>query len=201
MLDDVGGLAGRLLDLLLEVLAEPVVRHAAMHLDAEVRHVAELHRVVLAAPDRLGEVLADLVGVDVERRRELDVADVVAAEVDVHETRHEVGRVGVLVVLDALDERGGAVADADDRDAYLVLVIDSAVAGAVGRAVLLAHLNEASCGIHAEKGGLSRGFVTSPYPETRSPVTSPASGSSPASCLRTCQMRWPTVNGVSAAIT
>ena len=89
-------------------------------LDAEVRHVGELHRVVLSAPDRLGEILADLVGVDVERRRELDVPDVVAAEVDVHQARDEVVRVGVLVVLDALHERGGAVAHADDRDAYLV---------------------------------------------------------------------------------
>ena len=54
----------------------------------ELRHVGELDRVVLARPDRLGQVLADLVGVDVEGRRELDVTDVVAAEVDVHETRH-----------------------------------------------------------------------------------------------------------------
>ena len=36
-LDDVGGLAGRLGDLLLEVLAEAVVRHAAVDRDAEVR--------------------------------------------------------------------------------------------------------------------------------------------------------------------
>src|SRR3712207_8198776 len=51
-------------------------------------------RVVLARPDRLAEVLADLRGVDVEGRRELDVADVVAAEVDVHEPRHRLRRVG-----------------------------------------------------------------------------------------------------------
>ena len=48
--------------------------------------------------------------------------DVVAAEVDVHEPRDElVVAVGVLVVLDALEKRVGAVADADDRDAHLVL--------------------------------------------------------------------------------
>jgi hypothetical protein len=57
---------------------------------------------------------ADLLGVDVERGDELDVADVVAAELDVHEPGDGVGRVGVAVVLDALDERRGAVADADD---------------------------------------------------------------------------------------
>ena len=58
--DDVGGLPGRLLDLLLEVLAEAVVGHAAVDRDANVRDLGELDRVVLPGPDRLGEVLADL---------------------------------------------------------------------------------------------------------------------------------------------
>ncbi len=52
----------------------------------ELRHVVvELERVVLAGEDRLRQVLADLLDIDVERCRELDVADVVAAEVDVHQ--------------------------------------------------------------------------------------------------------------------
>ena len=57
--------------------------------------LGELDRVVLAGPDRLGEVLADLLRVDVERGRELDVADVVAAEVDVHEAGDLLVGVGV----------------------------------------------------------------------------------------------------------
>ena len=63
-------------------------------------------RMVLFWPgeDRLAEVEADLGGVDVERGDELDVADVVAAELDVHEAGDVVARVGVAVVLDALDE-------------------------------------------------------------------------------------------------
>ena len=105
--------------------------------DAELRHVGELDRVVLTRPDRLAEVLADLLDVDVESRRELDVADVVAAELDVHETRDLFGRVGVLVVLDALDERVGAVADTDDRDADLAVVHAAAVSGV--RSVAGAH--------------------------------------------------------------
>ena len=52
-------------------------------------HIGELDGVVLAAEDRLAQVAADLVGVDVERGRELDVGDVVAAEVDVHQAGHE----------------------------------------------------------------------------------------------------------------
>ena len=66
------------------------------------------------AEDRLGQVAADLLGVDVERGDELDVAHVVRAELDVHEAGHLLRRVGVAVVVDALDERRGAVADADD---------------------------------------------------------------------------------------
>ena len=44
----------------------------------------------------------------------LDVADVVAAQVDVHQARDELVRGGVLVELDALHQGRGAVAHADD---------------------------------------------------------------------------------------
>ena len=67
--------------------------------------------------DRLAEVGADLGLVDVERGDRDDVADVVAAELDVHEAGDRVGRVGVAVVGEALDQRAGAVADAGDREA------------------------------------------------------------------------------------
>ena len=137
-LDDVGGGAGRLGDLLLEVAAQAVVGHAAHDLDAELGDVvAELERVVLAGEDRLGEVLAHLVGVDVEGGGELDVAHVVAAEIDVHEAGHLLGRVGVLVVLDALHEGAGAVAHADDGDADLLVLVTR---GAVGRTVAGGHV-------------------------------------------------------------
>src|SRR5215218_353895 len=129
--DHVRGFARGFGDLLFQVLAEAVVGHAAVDGDAHVGDVGELDRVVLPRPDRLAEVFADLLGVDVEGGDELDVADVVAAEVDVHQARHFLAGVRVLVVLDALDEAVGAVADADDRDADLLV----RAAGAVGVAV------------------------------------------------------------------
>ncbi|GMA35782.1 hypothetical protein GCM10025876_19860 [Demequina litorisediminis] len=61
-------------------------------------------------------LLADLERVDVEGRHELDVRDVVVTELDVHEARDGLVGGGVLVELDALDERRRAVAHADDRD-------------------------------------------------------------------------------------
>src|SRR3712207_4453420 len=76
----------------------------------------DLDGVVLAGDDGLGEVATDLLGVHVERGDELHVGDVVVAEADVHQTGHRGARVGVLVVLDTLHQRGGTVADADDGD-------------------------------------------------------------------------------------
>jgi hypothetical protein len=119
--DDVVRLPGRLLDDLREVLADAVVRHPARDLDAGLRDVRKLDRVVRLRPDRVREVEADFALDDVERGGELDVGDVVAAEVDVHEAGD--GALGrcVLVVLDSLEERVGAVAHADERDAHLLL--------------------------------------------------------------------------------
>ena len=105
-----------------EVLAQAVVGHAALDVDADVRDLLEDVGVVRLGVDRLGEVLADLVLVDVEGGHELDVADVVAAQVDVHQARDELVVLGVLVVVAALDEAAGAVAHADDRDADLAVL-------------------------------------------------------------------------------
>ena len=115
-LRDVDRLGRRLLDRLAVVLAEAVERRAALHLDLELADVGELDGVVLPGRDRLAEVEPDLGGVDVERGDEVDVADVVAAEHDVHEARHVLVGVGVAVVLDALDEAAGAVPDSGDGD-------------------------------------------------------------------------------------
>src|SRR5256885_6413078 len=92
------------------------MRHPAFDFHAELGHVGELHCVVRRREDRLGEVLAYLVLVDVERRDELDVAYVIAAETHVHQAWNEdLGR-RVAVVVHALHERGRAVARPHDRD-------------------------------------------------------------------------------------
>src|SRR5262249_31008043 len=126
-------------DLLLQVLAEAVVGHAAMDLDARLRDVRELVGVVLPREDRLGEVLSDLLGVDVEGGSELDVVDQVAAQIDVHEARNLLGGIAVFVLLAALHKRARAVADADYRDADLV-VATAVAPGAVRSSIHGAHL-------------------------------------------------------------
>jgi hypothetical protein len=116
-LGDVHRCRRRLLAGLAVELAEAVERRAAHDGHAELADLCELRGVVLAGPDRLADVETDLLGVDVERGHQLDVADVVAAERHVHEARHLVRRLSVLVVLQPLDEGVGAVADAGDRQA------------------------------------------------------------------------------------
>ena len=115
-LHHVDRLGRRLLDRLAVVLAEAVERRAALHLDLELADVGELDGVVLPGGDRLAEVEPDLGRVDVERGDEVDVAHVVAAEHDVHEAGDVFRRVGVAVVLDALDEAAGAVPHSGDGD-------------------------------------------------------------------------------------
>jgi hypothetical protein len=115
---DVHGGAGGLGDDLGEVVAEAVVGHAALDGHAQVGYLAEAHGVVGLGPDRLGQIEPDLVGIDVEGRRELDVTYVVPGQAGTHETRNEAVVRGLLVVVNSLNECRGAIADSDDGDAY-----------------------------------------------------------------------------------
>ena len=179
--DDVGGRAGRLLDDLREVLAEAVVGHAAHDLDALLGHVAELHRVVGLGEDGLAEVLADLVLVDVDGGHELDVADVVAADDGMHEAGDEVGLLGVLVELHALDERRGAVADADDRYAYWIAQ-DRSTSTACGRCAAASMrgargtCENRAAGLTITRESISQG----PRPPPGRPASRPREASRPA---------------------
>src|SRR6185295_3468831 len=98
---------------------EPVERMPALDRHAGGRHVGEPDRVVRLGEDRLGDVGADLLRVDVERGDDADVADVVAAKLDVHQAGDRLVGVGILVVLQTLHEGRGAVAKPHDRDANL----------------------------------------------------------------------------------
>ena len=102
--DDVDRGVGRLLNHLAVVPAKAVVGVAPLDRDAGGRHVADADGVVLAGSDGLGEVTPDLLAVDVEGGDELDVGDVVVAELNVHQPGDALRRVGVAVVLDSLNQ-------------------------------------------------------------------------------------------------
>ena len=119
--DDVLGCAWCLLHDLREILADPIVGHAPRDLHAAAGDIREAVGVVRRLIDGIGEILADLVPVDVDSRDEVHIIDVISAEVDVHDPRDPVARLGVAVVVHALNERARAVADTDDRDADALL--------------------------------------------------------------------------------
>src|SRR3954454_22383748 len=104
------------------MLAQSIVGHAAHYGHLQVRHLAELERIVRLNKYCLGEVFADLVLVDVDSRSELYIADVVPTEASMHQARYELVVRGVLVVLYALHERGCAVAYTYDRYPDLLFI-------------------------------------------------------------------------------
>ncbi len=113
-----GGFVG-LGDGLLVVLTKAVERYATHDLDVRLGDVADLDRVVLGCLGRLDEFLTYLERVHVKRGHDLDVRDVVVAKLDVHEAGNGFPRLGVLVVLDALNEGRRAVSNADDGETQL----------------------------------------------------------------------------------
>src|SRR5699024_8205110 len=115
---DVHRVLGGLLDRLAVVHAQTVVGRAAQDGQAGRWDVTDLDGVVLTCRDGTGQVLADLLRVHVEGCDELDVAHVVRAELNVHQTGHPRIGGGVLVVMHALDERHRTVADAHDGYTY-----------------------------------------------------------------------------------
>ena len=119
-LHDVVRGAGRFRDDLRQILAQTIVRHAARHGHIQLGHVGKLVRVVLPGEDRLAQILAHLLHVDVDRRAELHIADVIAAQRGVHDARNLGAFGGILVILHALHQRRRAVADADNGDTHFL---------------------------------------------------------------------------------
>ena len=89
-------------------------RHARL---TEIR--AEDFRAVGGHEDRLGDILADLSRIDVERGDHLDVLGPIAADLPVHQPDGVFGRLPP-VILEPLNQRAGAVSDPYNRDPDLV---------------------------------------------------------------------------------
>jgi hypothetical protein len=76
----------------------------ALDLDAGGWNVTDLDGVVLAGANGISDVEADLLVVNVKGSDELNVGDVVLAELHVHQARNNLGGVGVLVIFDTLNK-------------------------------------------------------------------------------------------------
>ena len=64
-------------------------------------------------PNSFGEVFADFVFVNFEGGDEVDVADMIAAIIDMHQTRHSGVFFSILIILGSLNQGTSAVTNAD----------------------------------------------------------------------------------------
>src|SRR5690606_41461237 len=103
--------------LIAQVDAETVERAPALDRHAEFRHVGEGAGVVRRGEQRFGKIATDFLCVDVECARDLDIRDVIPADHRVHQSWNDLVGIGIAIVRQPLNERGGTVPGADDADA------------------------------------------------------------------------------------
>ena len=120
-LDDVSSGTGGFGEDLAEVLAQAVVGHAARDGHIQFGDIAELVGVVGEGINGFGQVLAHLGIDDIEGGGELNITDVITAQVDVHQAGDAVAVLGILIKMNPLDERGGTVTHPDDGYAHFFI--------------------------------------------------------------------------------
>ena len=79
---------GAFFDHVCQVSAHAVVGHAPVYNDSGLGHVGKFDGVVGWGEDCFGEVLSDLIFIDVEGRDDFNVLDAVASDGVVHDARH-----------------------------------------------------------------------------------------------------------------
>ena len=81
------------------------MRHTAVDLHAQLGDIGKLIGVVGRAVDGFAEVFAHFVLVNVKGSDKFNVANMIAAQVDVHQTGDEFIFVGIAVVVNPLHQR------------------------------------------------------------------------------------------------
>ena len=84
-LDDVRRSAGGFGDDFREVLAQTVVGHPAFDAHTQGRNVRKLHGIVGLGKDGFREVSTNFIDIDVKGGHKIDVPNMVAAQIDVHQ--------------------------------------------------------------------------------------------------------------------
>ncbi len=110
-----GGSIG-LLDLLAQIAADAVERPAALDDYAGGGNIRKAERVIGSGVDGFGDIAPDLRSGDVEGRGDLDIADVISAEIGMHQPRNRLVLLRVAIECQPLDEGGRAIADTDQPD-------------------------------------------------------------------------------------
>ncbi len=95
--------------------------HSTLDRYAQVRHIGEFIGIIGVGKDGLRQVLADLRIDHIESCAEFHVMDVIAAQVDVHDTWDAIRIRSILIKLHPLDERRSTIADPDDCNPHFVI--------------------------------------------------------------------------------
>ncbi|MBA7644815.1 hypothetical protein ES703_52562 [subsurface metagenome] len=78
--------------------------HTPLDLHSGSRYLTELKGVIGWRVNCLCQVFAHLVLVNIKSSHEIDVADVVSPEVNVHQPGYKFGLFSILIVMDTLDQ-------------------------------------------------------------------------------------------------
>src|SRR5581483_7822718 len=120
-LHDVVGPSRRFMDNLGEILAQPVMGHAAIDLCPQLRHLGETIGIVRGCKNGLADILSHLTGIYIESCGKLYVPNMIAAQIHMHQARHKFVWLRLPVILDALYKGACAVAYTYHRYAYFLI--------------------------------------------------------------------------------
>ncbi|MBA7582593.1 hypothetical protein ES708_24525 [subsurface metagenome] len=84
--------------------------HPPLNLNPGGGHLTKLEGVVGWGKNSLGYILANLVLINIKGSHEIDITDMIPAEINVHQPGNKFVIFGFLIVVNALNQGGGAVA-------------------------------------------------------------------------------------------
>src|SRR5437667_10922646 len=95
--------------------------HTTMDFDAQVGNIGKTVGIIGRSMDGLAEVLADFIAIYIKCCGKLDIFDMISAKIHMHQSWHEIIRLRIAVIMDALHEGTGAVSYANNSNAYFLI--------------------------------------------------------------------------------
>src|SRR5258708_7527094 len=83
--------------------------HAPVDLRAQLRDIAKAIRIIWGCVNGFAEIFAHLIMVNIKGRGELNIANVISAQVHMHQAWDEIARFRFTIVMYALYQRTGTV--------------------------------------------------------------------------------------------
>ena len=85
-----------------EVLPQPIMCHAAVYLCIEFGNICKAIRIIWGSVNSLTDIFAHFILINVKSGSELDIVDVVASKIDMHQARNKILWLCLTIVMDAL---------------------------------------------------------------------------------------------------